>query len=475
MIFRTILLIINIVLVLSVVFTEHKNPNEALMWVIILTFFPVGGIVLYLIFGSTIGIKFNRWVRDRKIHSQYRRLLHKQLDQIKYEHFGNKEDSSEQIQNLVQFNTNYSKSILLKHNQIEQITTGVAAYTKLFTDILQARETVHVQYYAIQNDIVGQKLIEILTQKAKEKVKVKLMFDSLGSLGVTRSMLSPLIEAGGEIHRLKPFITHFRNHKKIVVIDGRIGYIGGMNIGKKYINLDKKKTPWRDSQIRIKGDGVYMLQYYFMSDWLYSAQLKQLAKVDYDLEQLFPLHSVSYTLYAQFVTGGPDDDQESIKMSYLKMISSAKEKILLQSPYFIPDSSILDALKTAAASGVEVHLMLPEIRPNFFLNAVNHYYIDQIIAYGAHIWKYKGYIHAKTMSIDSLATCIGSVNLDMRSFYVDDEICGFVYDEAFAADYELIFQKDRENCYELDYRKFKNRSPISKMMEKLFNLFSPLM
>lgn len=475
MVLRTILLIINVILVLSVVFTEHKNPNEALMWVIILTFFPVGGILLYLVFGSTIGIKFNRLVRERKIHSQYRSLLHRQLDQIKLEHFGKREENSDQIQGIVTFNTNYSKSILLKHNRIEQITTGMAAYTKLFDDIQKARETIHVQYYAIQNDVVGQKLIGILAQKAREKVKVKLMFDSLGSLSATRSMLAPLMEAGGEIHRLKPFLTHFRNHKKIVVIDGRIGYIGGMNIGKKYINLDKKKTPWRDSQIRIQGDGVYMLQYYFLSDWLYSARLKQLSNIDYDLEQLFPPHSVPDTLFCQFVTGGADDDQESIKMSYLKMISSAKKKICLQSPYFIPDASILDAIKTAAASGVEVHLMLPEIRPNFFLNAVNNYYIDQIIAYGARIWKYKGYIHAKTMSIDSVATCIGSVNLDMRSFYVDDEICGFVYDENFAAKYEAIFQNDQKNCRELDYQAFKSRSRISKIMEKLFNLFSPLM
>lgn len=470
-----LLFFIHFLLILSVIFLEHKNSNEALLWVCILSLFPVAGIFFYLIFGSTTAIKLTYAIHNKKLEKAYRQRIQEQLDSVAHAHVRPGDDTMQQVEAMVRFNMNYSESLLTQYNQIEQITNGKENYARLFADLQAAEHSIHIQYYAIHNDMVGQQLLDILTKKAKNGVQVKVMFDGFGSLTTPNRFFAPLVKAGGEFRRLKTFLTHYRNHRKIVVIDGKIAYTGGMNIGKQYQNMDKKKTPWRDTQIRVEGDGVYMLQYYFLSDWISSVRAKSLAAFQLDTQRLFPAHSIKKELYCQFVAGGAVNDKEYIKMSYLKMISSARESIRLQTPYFIPDGSIMDALKMAAASGVEIQIMLPNIKPNFFLEHVNNYYVSQLLDYGVKVYRYQGYIHAKTMSIDSLVTCIGSVNLDMRSLQVDDEICGFVYNEQFAADYEIIFEMDKLHCKELDYAAFRNRSFLSKMAERFFCLFAPLM
>ncbi|WP_040213942.1 cardiolipin synthase [Clostridium polynesiense] len=472
---EAIIFIINLLLIISVVFIEYKNPNEALLWVAVLCFLPVAGIIFYLIFGSTFGIKLTYMIRNNKLNNGYRQVLYKQLEQIKNQHLASSSLNENQLAAMVRFNLNYSESLITQNNRIEQIVGGEEKYKRMFSDMLSAEKSIHVQYYSIHNDIIGKKLIDILALKASQGLKVLVMYDGIGSITTPKSLFKPLMDAGGEVKRLKPFLTHFRNHRKIVVIDGKIAYTGGMNIGKQYVNLHKVKTPWRDTQIRIQGDGVYILQYYFLSDWFYSNKPKSIKIKEEELASLFPEHSIKDELFCQFVAGGVNTHKEYTKMSYLKMITSAKKKIYLQSPYFIPDNTLMDAFKMAAASGVDINIMIPNISPSFFLEPVGNYYISELIDYGVKVYKYKGYIHAKTMSIDSIASCIGSVNMDMRSLQVDDEICAFIYDDHFAEEYEKIFEKDIKNSIELDYEAFKNRGLKERILERFFRLFAPLM
>lgn len=470
-----IIFIINTLLIISVIFIEYKNPSETLLWVVILSIFPILGILIYLMFGSTFGIKLTYMIRSKKLGNEYRKIIFEQLNKVKVTHVFKEKLSDEQIESMVNFNLNYSNSLLTDNNKIDQITSGQEKYERLFKDIEKAEVSIHIQYYSIHNDSVGRRLIELLTDKAVQGVEVKVMYDSIGSIATPKRVFKSLIEAGGKVKKIKPFFTHYRNHRKIVVIDGLTAYIGGMNIGEKYINLSKVKTPWRDTQIRIQGDGVYLLQYYFLFDWFYVNSPKDLNISDINISELFPRHSIKEKLPCQFIAGGVDTDKEYIKMSYMKLINTAKDKIMLQSPYFIPDSSIMDAFKIAAASGVKIELMLPEVKPSFFLESVGNYYISQLIDYGVKVYKYKGYIHAKTISIDTLATCIGSVNMDIRSLKVDDEICAFIYNKKFAESYEEIFEMDKSNCSELDYEAFKNRRLLKKVVERFFRLFEPLM
>lgn len=260
-----------------------------------------------------------------------------------------------------------------------------------------------------------------------------------------------------------------------MVIDHNIAYIGGMNIGKQYANMARVKTPWRDTQIRLEGACASVLDQYFLVAWLCTIQNKDWKKTINHLEAMAkPDHQRSKNL-CQFIVGGADNDRESIKMCYLSMIRSAKKKIRIQTPYFIPDSSIPDALKTAAATGVEIELMIPGIKASFFLAPVTTYYCGQLLEHGAKIYKYQGYIHAKTLVIDEEVCCVGSVNMDMRSLTVDDEICGVFYSNELVHTYNCIIDADINRCDLYTQTQFNERGKKEKLLESIFLLFAPLM
>lgn len=270
---------------------------------------------------------------------------------------------------------------------------GESHYRALFQDIKQAKECIYVLFYTIHHDVMGEALVKALTQKAEEGVTVMVMCDFIANLSTPRKMYEPLVKAGGKVIRVKPYLTHYRSHRKIVTIDHKIGYIGGMNIGKQYANLAEKKNPWRDTQIRLTG----------------------------------------------------------------------------------ACAAVLDALKTAAASGVRVELMIPGIKASFFLDPVTTYYAGQIMEFGAAVYKYHGYIHAKTMTVDDELCCIGSVNMDIRSLMVDDEICGIFYANDMVEEYIRIFENDIQNCDPYFYEQFLKRSQKEKIAECVFLPFAPLM
>ena len=320
--------------------------------------------------------------------------------------------------------------------------------------------------------------MNLLTKKASEGVKVWVMFDFLANVRSTPLMFRKLKKAGGVVKRLKPLIHHFRSHRKIVVIDNKIGYIGGMNVGDKYAGFNKKKTPWRDTQIRLQGDCICELQEYFLKDWVCCISKRQgLAMMSDFIKTAQEIRQKPRTggVPCQFVTGGVDTDEKSIEMCYLSLIRSAEKSIKIQTPYFIPTSSVLDSLKVAAASGVDVEIMIPGISSSFFLEPVTRHYCGQMLAVGAKVLRYKGYIHAKTITIDDQLCCLGSVNMDVRSLSLDDEICGVFYDKDFVAKHLLIFENDMKNCFEYQLEEFEKRDNWKRFAEHVFLLAAPLM
>lgn len=463
-----ILLIIYIVTILAVIFVERKNPTEAMLWVIIMVCIPYVGVLLYLVFGSTMAIKltsvFRRGRLSRRLSAEKKpeNLL---VDQ---------KFSGEDLQ-VMRFNANYNNSPVTCYDDYQLFVTGEAHYRALFQDLKEAKDSIYVMFYTIHHDIMGEALVKALTDKAKEGVTVLVMCDYMANLSTPHKMFQPLLKAGGKVIRVKPYLTHYRSHRKIVTIDHKIGYIGGMNIGKQYANLSKKKNPWRDTQIRLTGACTAILDGYFMTDFLCTVRRKDWEDMVKHMESIHIPQQRRTSNLCQFVVGGVDNDREAVKMNYLSMIRSAKKKIRIQSPYFIPDASVLDALKTAAASGVEVELMIPGIKASFFLDPVTTYYAGQIMEFGARAYKYHGYIHAKTMTIDEEICCIGSVNMDMRSLLVDDEICGIFYANDLVEEYIRIFEKDIQDCEPYHYNQFLNRGWKEKFVECVFLPFAPLM
>lgn len=470
-----ILLAFNLLAVLSVVFVERKKPEEALLWVAIISLIPFVGLLLYLILGSTLRIKAVYHLRTGNLRQEYRRILDERLSQVKAEKIKPLEAFSGLESQVIHFNTNYTKSMLTYRNKVDIYTSGAKKYQALFADLSEAKETIHIVYYGIHNDEIGWKLVDILAKKAQEGVTVRVLFDGLGSFLTPSSMFKPLMKAGGHVRRIKPLFTHYRNHRKIVVIDGHIGYTGGMNIGRKYVNANPRKRPWRDTQVRIQGEAVYSLQYYFLYDWLYANKANKSGITEDSVTPLFPENTIAEPLACQVIGSGVDTDQENMKMVYLRLITSARKRIVIQTPYFVPDETLLESLRIAAASGIEVVLMLPKQKSSFFLEPVTHYYIGRLIPYGAKVLLYDGYIHAKTITIDGDITAIGSVNMDVRSLTLDDEICVVFYGSSMDEAYGKVLDEDKAHCEEMDYIAFSNRGALQRVKERFFLLFAPLM
>ncbi len=464
-----ILFIIYILLILTVLFVERKSPTDALLWVLIMIIFPYAGAILYLIFGSTISIKITSYVRKKRLSKRLPTSMHQSIEHLE------SLPISEADKQVISFNKTYNESKLTCYENIHIYTTGKSHYEQLFQDINHAKTCIYIEFYTIHHDLVGEALCQALEKKAREGVKVLVMCDFIANLSTPQKMFKPLIQAGGEVIRIKPYLTHYRSHRKIVVIDHQIGYIGGMNIGKQYANLAKVKNPWRDTQVRVTGHCAGILDEYFLTDWLCSIRKKQWENTISYVSQAPDIQYNQTSNLCQFIVGGVDNSKEGVKMCYLSMIRSAKKHIRIQTPYFIPDTSILDALKTAAAAGVEIDVMVPGIKASFFLDPLTNLYCGKLMEYGAKIHKYEGYIHAKTMTIDDELCCFGSVNMDMRSLKVDDEICGVFYQNDLVSNYIQTYYEDLKHTKPYTYDMFMNRSKKERVLESIFFLFAPLM
>lgn len=472
---KIILLIIYLALILGVVFLENKNPAEAILWVFVLICLPYLGAILYLVFGSTLNMKITRAIRKKKlmklgyINNRNKPEIYPIINKEEIKNL------SESDQSVIKFNYIYNDTPLTYYDESRFYINGREHYESLFNDINNAKKSLHIEFYTIHNDEIGNAFVELLTKKAQEGLEVLVICDFIANISSPAKMYKKFKEAGGKIKRVKPYATHFRSHRKIVTIDGEIGYIGGMNIGKQYANLAKKKNPWRDTQIRLTGPCVTILDNLFLLDWICNLSRKQYSSFNYDFKENKNIYNYSIDNAMQFIVGGADNSKEAIKMCYLSMIRNSKKKIRIQSPYFIPDVSILDELRAAQASGVEVELMIPGIKASFFLDPVTTYYCGKLMEYGAKVYKYNGYIHAKTMVVDDEICCVGSVNMDIRSLQVDDEICGVFYNNKIVEEYSKIYINDIKNCNEYTIEDFEMRTGRDKLKEKFFLLFAPLM
>ncbi len=460
-------ILLYVLTILSVIFFERKQPNEALMWVLIVSCVPYVGLLFYLAFGSTSAIKTTRYFRSKRLQANL-----PPLESCAERHI----DTMGGIDaDVARFNYHYNDAPLCVYDQAAFYTSGKIHYEQLFADIRSARESVYLEFYTIQNDGVGQALLSLLTQKQEQGVEVIVLCDFIANLSTPASLFRPLRQVGGTVKRLKPYLSHFRSHRKIVTIDRKIGYIGGMNIGSQYANGAKVKNPWRDTQVRLTGDCVHALENEFLLDLSTALNGREFQRKYSNLRLREVNLPGNEKNLCQFVTGGVDNDKESVKMCYMSMIRSAQRQIRIQTPYFIPDCSILDALKTAAASGIKVEMMIPSVKANFFLDPITNYFSAEMMEYGAHVYKYNGYIHAKTMVIDDEICCVGSVNMDMRSLLVDDEICGIFYENGLVREYNAIFEEDLTHAKEYLPEDFAKRSAWTKLSERIFMLFTPLM
>lgn len=462
-----ILLVIMIIAIIIVILLENRNPLKTISWILVLIFLPIIGILLYLHFGE----------EHRKKYSIIKKL-NKGLEDTHAPEFEIKESTHypEQYDKLVDLLHNINEANVLGGNKIDFYSDGRDKFRQFFMDIQNAKHHVHILYYKIIDDKLGQKFKNLLIKKVKEGVAVRLIYDDVGSLRTKKKYFEEMKAGGVEV---EPYLevkipriarsVNYRNHRKLAVIDGYIGYVGGMNIADCYVE-GVSWGCWRDMQIRIEGNGVKGLQRVFMSDWYFSH--KSLPQSPY----YFPQTDDYDDNPLQIVSSGPIDKYNSIERGIFQAINGARKSIYIQTPYFIPSDNILNALQTAAVSGVAIHVMIPKRSDNFFVNGATYSFVKDLLSYGIRVYLYSaGFIHTKCLIIDDSLTIVGSANMDIRSFELSFETDAFVYDESTALKAKAIFEKDVKDSQEVVKDDWEKRAFPRRLFESVMRIFTPLL
>jgi cardiolipin synthase len=367
-----------------------------------------------------------------------------------------------------------SGGALTFNNDVEYYFEGRDKFFRLFEDILNAKNFIHLEYYIFKNDRLGKRMVEALAAKAAEGVEVCLLIDVMGTSLVPRSFYREIVDAGGKLAVFAPpmFIRmNYRNHRKIAMIDGQIGYIGGLNIGDEYLGLKKRFGHWRDAHMRICGDAVNELEQRFILDWNYVSTYKIIAEDSY-----LPRRPRRAGVPIQVISSGPDTKWHSIYHAIIKMMTEADTSIYIQTPYFSPDDALLETLKIAALSGIDVRIIIPKHPDHLFVYWASASYLSELVPCGVKCYEYEnGFLHSKLIIVDGIAASIGTANMDIRSFKLNFEVNAFIFDKDSVKPISDQFLTDLKDCCELTPEIIKNLKISGKIKEAFARLISPLL
>lgn len=477
-IMMTCIACVNFLLLIFMVFLEKRKPQNIIAWLTVLTFLPIFGFILYVIFGSGLSVRTRRMIRKKAISERdiirnidgIQTLEQAKLDGIL---MGDKE--------LVTLCYSFG-SYPIPGNDIKIFTNGKDKIESLKKDLLAAKYSINIEYYIFADDKVGKDIMKILCQKAREGVDVRLIYDSIGSRKAPRRFFNKLKKAGGRVGEFFPPFMHirlinlklnYRNHRKIVVIDGRVGYTGGINIRDDHMGDHKKLKPWRDTHIRIEGGGVYALQNIFLDDWRYCTNENAPPSL-YLQNGFFPSPTIKGNATVQVVSSGPDSNVQKIKEVFVKMILDAHERVYIQTPYFIPDDVFFSALRIAVKSGVDVRIMVPAIPDKKTVYLATLSYLKEMAELGIKIYLYNGFLHSKTLLVDNNKVSIGTCNTDNRSFGLNFEDTVIIYSKQINKQHEEIFNRDLKCSKEVGISYFQKKRWITKLLQAIMRLLSSL-
>ena len=477
-IMMTCIACINFLLLIFMVFLEKRKPQNIIAWLTVLTFLPIIGFVLYVIFGSGLSVRTRRMIRKKAISE---RDIIKNIKGIQTLEEAKLDGILMEDKELVTLCYSFG-SYPIPGNDIKIFTNGISKVEALKRDLLNAKKSINIEYYIFADDKTGKEIMNILCQKAKEGVEVRLIYDSIGSRKAPRRFFNKLKKAGGKVGEFFPPFMHirlinlklnYRNHRKIVVIDGKIGYTGGINIRDDHMGKHKRLSPWRDTHIRIKGGGVYALQNIFLDDWRYCVNEKYPASL-YLEKGYFSSPSIKGNATIQAVSSGPDSNVQKIKETYVKMITDAHERVYIQTPYFIPDDVFFSALRIASQSGIDVRIMVPAIPDKRTVYLATLSYLKEMAQMGIKIYLYNGFLHSKTLLVDDNKLSIGTCNMDNRSFGLNFENTMIIYSKDLNKQYEKIFNEDLKNSKEVGINYFQKKKWLTKFLQAIMRLLSSL-
>ncbi len=469
-----ILVIINFLLSGAIVFLQRRDPKTVWAWLLVLYFLPWVGFVLYFLVGRD-------YYRERKFRTkELRDQMH--MDACKQEEsiLNNSVSVGETVEykDLILYNLRTGYAAYTDDNEVEIFTDGAAKFEALVKEIDKAQKFIFLQYYVIRDDVLFTRICRHLKKKVNEGVEVRIFFDGIGGSTVSKRVWRGLRSIGIHVCEFYPPILkkvhiriNYRNHRKIVVIDGRVGFVGGFNIGEEYLGRDKKFGYWRDTHLKIEGSALKGLLIRFILDWNYAS--KEKLKIE---EYLKKTYAEGKKAGIQIVTSGPDAGYEQIRDNYLRLINKAKKSIYIQTPYFVPDEAVFNALKIAAYSDIEVKLMIPCKPDHPFVYWATYSFVGDLLRAGVKCYLYQnGFLHAKTVMIDGAVASVGTANMDIRSFRLNFEINAIIYDAKTTQKLEDIFFMDMGKSEELTLYDYEKRSMKIRIKEQVSRLLSPLL
>ena len=463
---------------------DNRQPAKTMAWALVIFFLPVVGIVLYLFFG--VNHRRERLVSQRSLDLLSKRSMLSFVEQQNLR-------VPESHKQLIDLFINQNLSLPFKDNLVDIMTDGYAFFPELLKDIAEARHHIHIDMYIIEDDALGQLVADSLIAKARAGVRVRIIYDDVGCWRVGHRFWEQMREEGVEVHPFLPVHfpsftskVNYRNHRKLIVIDGKIGYIGGINIAKRYIKGIKVRTQgkrrkstiaWRDTMLRLEGSIVYSLQRTFFVDWYFVDRTLITDRDYYPLPDSHQSPVTSNNCLAQVVTSGPTTPYPEIMQGYVRAITAARRYIYIETPYFLPNEPVLFALKTAAMAGIDVCLLCPRYSDARFTAWASRSYLREMHEAGAHVRLYEaGFLHSKLMIIDDALSTCGSTNVDFRSFENNFEANIFIYDEGTALRLKKVFLDDCSHSTALaDIPSWVRPKFFQRLWESLTRLLSPLL
>ena len=471
-----LVLVVTIIVMVVVIVLENKDPIKTVAWILVLLLLPVIGMILYIYLG--------RNPKKRKLISQKElsdavsldTLIRNQMGLLDARNFI-KDEKLSLKRNMMRLLLKNSKALITEQNQVRILNNGRQTFGSMIYELENARDHIHLEFYIIEDDQIGNRIKDILVRKAQSGVEVKVIYDDLGSWSLSRKYIRDLTSSGVQVFSFMPVRTYafankvnFRLHRKIIVIDGRIGFVGGLNIADRYLRGLGPNNHWRDIHLRLEGESVRSLQTIFLLDWNF------VSKSFVSDPRYFPENRVTTRQLVQIVTSGPDSDWESIMQAYFSAIATANHYVFISTPYFLPNEGIMTAIRTAALSGVDVRILLPERNDSWMVGMSSRSYLQELLEAGVRVFLYlKGFTHSKLIVVDDVISSVGTANMDIRSFNQDFEVNALMYDEQLTLQLKKDFLEDVTNSKELVLAEWMERPFLLRVQESIARIFSPLL
>lgn len=461
---------------IGVIIHDKRDPVKALAWITVIALIPFAGIILYIVFGRNHRKEklFNR--KEMRDLEQIETFTKQQLQALKNPDILMRQSIIDN-KDIITLLLNNNKALLTMRNRVKILNNGKQTFASILEALKEAKSSIHLEYYIFENDRIGNKIARIMMDKARAGVEVRLIYDDVGSWGLSPKFIHKLRKAGVEVHCFMPVVfpwltskVNYRNHRKIIVIDGIVAYTGGINIAERYLRRGRLGQ-WRDTHLLIEGEAASMLQTIFVTDWFFVSKKKL-----EDHDKYFPTTEIEESTPMQIASSGPDSDWASIMQAFFAAITRAQKHIYISSPYFLPNQAILTALKVAALSGIDVRVMIPSRSDTKIVYWATRSYISELMEAGINVYLYNtGFNHSKLIMIDSEFSSVGSANMDIRSFEDNFEVTAIIYDRHITQELEQHFIKDLTKCTLVNEQMWEQRPMHHNVYESLARLLSPLL